>query len=292
VNRPSHAGDVREGGRWGRAQRWKNDAIYVGVRIALWVADRTPRTLLVSLASLVGFTAWMVRGCPRGRRRAFMDAGESLALCVLLRRNEVRALEWLDCDRDAISELDAALAPGRGAVVVSAHLGPFELVPAAVAELGHRPAVVVRESYDPRLDALVDAHRTGRGVNVIHRGRHGAGVRALRALRRGQPLGLLPDLPTRVERVSVTLLGRPAELAVGPARLARLAGVPLLVATAARPPGSRRHRLRVRRISLLDTDDDARLTQRIADELSQAIHEAPHQWLGSLAPLLKTPHTL
>jgi len=283
---------VREGGDWGRAQRCKNDAIYIAVRILLWVADHTPCAMLVGAGFVVGFAAWLLRGCPRGSRHAFVHAGESLALCVLLRRNDVRALEWLECDRDAISELDAALEPGRGAVVVSAHLGPFELVPAAVAELGLRPAVVVRESYDPRLDALVDAHRTGRGISVIHRGRHGAGVRALRALQRGQPLGLLPDLPARIERVSVTLLGRRAELAVGPARLARLSGAPLLVATASRPPGSRKYRLRVRRISPLDTDDDARLTQRIADELSQAIHEAPHQWLGNLAPLLKTAHRL
>jgi KDO2-lipid IV(A) lauroyltransferase len=198
----------------------------------------------------------------------------------LLRREKLCALDLLEVPPEAASLLAAALAEGRGAIVVSAHLGPFEVLAAAVAELGHRPAVVVRESYDPRLDQLVDAHRVRRGVTVIHRGRANAGVVMLRALRRGQPLGLLPDLPSRVRRLPVRLLGRIAELASGPARLAKLTGAPLLVATLVRPEGSGRHRLRVRRLAAGASDHDAVLTQRIADELSAAISQSPLEWLG------------
>jgi lauroyl/myristoyl acyltransferase len=179
--------------------------------------------------------------------------GENAALCLLLRRQGVRALDWVEVHDDDRIAFERVLARGRGAIFVSAHVGPFELLPAAVAELGLRPAIVVRESYDPRLDRLVDAHRHTRGIDVIHRGHPGAATRIVRALRAGQPVGFLPDLGGRVPSLEVPFLGDVRPFAIGPQHLAQRLGVPLVV-------GALRRRTHPRACQANDAHPGFRLT--------------------------------
>lgn len=289
--------DARAGGRWTRRQWLKNAAIRGLVRGLLALADRLPAPLLLAACRALGrLTPWVAPALARrARHRAalalpadvaerattscFVNAGTSLAATLLLRRPQVRPSDWIEIDAAARRELEQA----GGAVVVSAHLGPFELVAPAVAEAGLDPAVVVRESYDPGLDAHVDRHRLARGVTVIHRGRPGAGTRIVRSLRRGKLVGLLPDLPARVESVPVAFLGQTMAMPSGPARVARAARVPLLICTLAPLPGSDRFRLHVRRIDLPRGSLQA-MTQRVASALSEAISAAPEWWLWMAAP--------
>lgn len=281
--------DVRHGGRWTAAQSLKNAAILLATRAALGVCDRLPAALLLGLGRAAGRLA-SVPFAARVRRRAegvlgrsaagavaracFSASGENAALCLLLRRRPVRALDWVEVPDDARRAFEAALARGRGAVFVSAHVGPFELLPSAVAELGLRPAVVVRESYDPRLDRLVDAHRHTRGIDVIHRGRAGAPARIVRALRAGQPVGFLPDLGGRVPSLEVPFLGEMRPFAIGPQHLAQRLGVPLIVGALRRvQTASRPLKFRLA-ITEVDTSGGvAALTERVARELGAVISE-------------------
>jgi KDO2-lipid IV(A) lauroyltransferase len=294
---------VRLGGRWGPLQRLKNAGWLLAARAALAVADRLPvRWLLAAGRALGRLGALVLRG-PRARaaeqarlalgvddprrfaRDCFVRAGENLAWSLLLRRRGLRALDLVEVDADARRTLGSALGEGRGVVFVSAHLGPFELIAAAVAELGLSPAVVVRESYDPRLDPLVDRHRLERGVEVIHRGRPGAVRRIVRALDAGRPVGFLPDLGGRVQSVPVALLGQPVQLPVGPARIALGRRCPVLIGTLSRAPSravgmgaaAAPFRLRVERLA--GEPCEARMTQRVADALGEAIRRAPAEWL-------------
>ena len=103
----------------------------------------------------------------------------------------------------------------------------------------------------------------------------------MRALRRRRVLGFLMDLPGRIPTLPVVLLGQPSRLPIGPARIALRTGSPVVVGTPA--PGENGS-LEVR-ISRLPTDDlaagsedEARLTQRIADALSERIRSLPMHW--------------
>lgn len=191
----------------------------------------------------------------------------------------------MDLGDESHAALQRALAVGRGVVFVSAHLGPFELVAAMIAELGYRPAIVVRQSYDPRLDRWVDEHRIARGVEVIHRGSAGATRRILRALKSGRPVGFLPDLGGRVAKIPATFLGQEALLPVGPQRIASRFDIPVVIGTLQPGQSTRPFRLEIR---ALPTDlGEERLTQRVADELSDAILRAPEHWPW-MAPSLGT----
>lgn len=293
--------DLRRGGSWTRRQKLKNASLLVAIRCALFFADIAPRALLVASGRLLGrVTHALFRSARRDARRlveqalpsvdaralvrrSFENAGRNLALCLLLRRATPAALDLVEVDEASRRELQAALARGRGAVFVSPHLGPFELVAAAVAELGHRPVAVVRESYDPRLDPLVDAHRIRRGVGVIHRGHPAAALRIVRALREGRPVGFLPDLESRVPSVACRMLGRRWQLPVGPQRIAIRSGSPLLVGALGPPrPLSSAARpglfsLEIRQIE--PCEDELEMTRRVADALSGALERMPGHWL-------------
>jgi KDO2-lipid IV(A) lauroyltransferase len=296
--------DRRSGGRWTAAQAAKNFVVAWAVRGALRVTDRLPRGVLLALGRTAGRT--FHRLSQRARRTAleraagglsppdairvaracFERAGENLAICLLLRRPSERALAWVCVPAAARATLERALAEGRGAVFVSAHLGPFELVASAIAELGYRPAVVVRESYDRRLDACVDSHRLARGIGVIHRGDASASLRIVRALRAGQPVGLLPDLGGRVASLRTRFLGGTSAFPVGPQHLALRTGAPLLVGTLARRREPRGvgplFDLRIQEVPA--EGNVATLTQRVATVLSQDILKSPEDWLWMAGP--------
>jgi len=212
--------------------------------------------------------------------QSFVQMGENLCLSLLLRRHGPRASDFVSLDATSENTLCEAVAAGRGVVFVSAHLGPFELLAARVAELGISAAVVVRESYDPRLDLCVDAHRTARGLDVIHRGKPGAAARMLRALRQGKPVGFLVDIESRVPSVPREFLGRQVMIPLGPQRLCQLTGASMVVGTLQRrlgpTPGAVPHfDLIVTPVPRADEDE---LTYRVVRLVEQAILRSPEDW--------------
>jgi KDO2-lipid IV(A) lauroyltransferase len=305
--------DVRSGGTWTRRQRLKNDLIHLLVRSALTVADRLPAGLLLAVARAVGILAHAACGSARRHatlqasygspqlcasslvRESFRLAGESLGLTLLLRRGNTSALQWVEVGSCCRDEMNRALALGRGVVFITAHLGPFELIAAALAQLGYRPAVLVRESYDPRLNRVADAHRISRGVQVIHRGSSVAARSIVRTLRAGRPVGFLPDLGGRVRKTTVRLLGCSSDLAVGPMEIALRTGAPVLVGflaprssgpdrcTTHKPPFS------LQIVPIHGFTDAHSGSQQVADILSGAIARAPARWLWMAAHLQVMP---
>jgi lauroyl/myristoyl acyltransferase len=158
-----------------------------------------------------------------------------------------------------------------------------------VRELGLPAAIVVRESYDPALDAVVDAHRRARGITVIHRGAAGAAFRIVRALRSGLPVGFLPDLGGRVPSVALPFLGRPFPFPIGPQEIAVRAKAPVLVGTlqrarerrggaAAAPP----FELVIERLEPAATRDELsrRVAAHIEARITRAGSESDYPWMA------------
>lgn len=289
--------DRRFGERWTRAQGLKNAVIRSVVRGLLSLFDRLPAAWLLVLGASAGKIAHLLLGGTRRQTRArlvesfpegeasrvaracFENAGKSLALCLLLRRRSVRPADFVTLSASSQGVLERALAAGRGALVVSAHIGPFEMIPALLMERGFAPAVVVRESYDPALDDVADAHRRARGVEVIHRGDAHAALHIARGLRRGRPVGILPDLRSRrVATTKARFLGRTVAFPVGVERLATRLRCPVVVGTlASAPSGDAAFELQLEAVD--DETHGENLTQRVAHLLSQAILRSPEHWL-------------
>jgi KDO2-lipid IV(A) lauroyltransferase len=133
---------------------------------------------------------------------------------------------------------DAAVAR-RGLLIMTPHLGAFEVIAQAYAERfgARRPATVLyRRARKPWLRELVDRSRTRAHLSTAPASL--AGVRQmLRALKRGETVGLLPDqVPPRGMGVWAPFFGRPAYTMTLAARLAQQARADILLIYCERLP--------------------------------------------------------
>lgn len=297
---PTSTHDVREGGRWTCLQTTKNAILYAVARTAMALASPLPEAWLRALGRTLGwliYAAWpgprriahenLTRAFPellhahrrRIARRAYGELGGYLGETVALLAG--RPLSLLPIAEPSRRALETALAEGRGVVFASAHLGPWERVAGSLVAAGVPLVTLAREGYDARFTRVLDRLRDVLGVQAIYRGRPGAHVRIVRALRRGRVLGAPMDLRSRVPSIVAPLFGVPAETPVGPARIALRIGAPVVVGTAA--PGPMGLCITVTRIDTAGlaagAHGEAILTERINAELSRRIRALPEGWV-------------
>lgn len=287
------AADVREGGRWSLAQRAKNDLIFAGAFVALHGTRFVPPRWLRGAGRALGHVLHRLLGSERRRAdanvaralpslrpaeraelvsRSFVALGGVLGETLAALWSPPPSLPFAEADRAILSD---ALAEGRGVVLPSAHLGPWERVASTLVAAGFPLVALVRESYDARFDRWMARLRARGGVGTIPRGRPGAAASILRTLRAGKVLGAPMDLRSRVPSVDVPFFGVPAPTAVGPARIAIRARAPVVVATVERQPDGA---LALTCTRLEAIDDATALTARINEELTRRIATAPELW--------------
>jgi Kdo2-lipid IVA lauroyltransferase/acyltransferase len=119
--------------------------------------------------------------------------------------------------------LEAALAAGTGAILLTGHFGNWERMSHWVASHHYRVSVVSRDANDPQMEALVRELREREGVNVISRG--DAARPILKCLRQNEFVGILPDQNS--EEIFVPFFGHPCGTVTGPAVLSMRSGAPL-----------------------------------------------------------------
>jgi len=170
-------------------------------------------------------------------------------------------------------------AEGRGAVLLSAHLGNWELLGSACAALGHPLTVLVARQRNRRVDERVRAAREAAGMRVLYTD---GGLRpVLRALQCGEFVAFLFDQDAGRGGEFAPFLGRPASTPLGPFRFARLAGCPIVMGLSVRrPDGSYTADLPVLCLSReLDAGEAERAALREANRLLEAaVRRYPEQW--------------
>jgi len=151
-------------------------------------------------------------------------------------------------------EVEAALAEGKGIVLVTGHLGNWEVGGAAVSSRGILVDAVARPQRNPLFDRELLRTRERLGMRVIPQDQ--AVRRGFRSLREGRLLALVADQNVRNGGVFVEFFGSPASTARGPALFTLRAGSPLFVTAVIRQPGWRsRYRMSFRRIPVDPTGE-------------------------------------
>ena len=272
-------------------------------QLATMLGRRLPLRVSYGLAVVVGSAAYYL--WPRGRRsmarnyaRVLPGAGQREIRKVARRSLANYCCYLIDFIRfpsmapaqfvagvagdESFRALDAALARGKGAVVVCMHFGNWDLGAGATAARGY-PVTVVAETFaDPRLDEIVVGARRKLGMRIVKMEKVGPSI--LRALKQNGVLALLIDRPVPGDGVKVRFFGEEGEVPAGPARLALRAGA--AVVPAAFP---RQHRNRLDVSTLTDfgisaeaTGDEERdirqLTQAIMDAHERFVRAYPDQW--------------
>jgi KDO2-lipid IV(A) lauroyltransferase len=146
---------------------------------------------------------------------------------------------------DGMEHYDAARAAGKAIVLLTPHVGCFEICAQAFAER-HPITVLYRPSKQEWLQPVIDQGRAQPGVSLASADL--AGVRLiLAALKRRETVGILPDqVPGVGEGEWVEFFGRPAYTMTLAAKLADRADVACLMVAGERLPHGAGYVLRIR----------------------------------------------
>ena len=171
-------------------------------------------------------------------------------------------------------------AAGRGAIVLTGHIGNWELGGATIAASGVPIDVVVRLMGNPMFDGFLTGMRHRLGMTVV---RDRDAVRhTARALREGRVMAFLLDQSgLHIASSFVPFFGRPAKTPRGPAVLALRLAVPVFFGVCLRLPDGRYH-LHIREVVTERTGDTDRDVDAILNEysrlLEQFVRQAPEQY--------------
>jgi len=263
------------------------------------VVSRLPVSIIVPLTAVGGTVEWALR--PAKRRRLAENLCHTLGLPpdhprvkVLVRRevlNEARRSAdflWAIAKPEELlatteivgrEHIDAALSHGRGVLLVSTHVGGWEVATALPREIVPVPTTAI--VTDDWLAWAVEGLRVRAGLGIMYDSEPVS--KAARVLRAGEAILVLGDYAKPWMRTyPVRLLDAVAELPAGPAVLSRLCGTPL-VPFSVLPRAPRRWRVELEP-PLLPPDRNGgeeaerALLQALADRWSVTLREHAEHW--------------
>jgi len=180
---------------------------------------------------------------------------------------------------DSYAPMDAILARGKGAIVVSAHLGNWEWLSKRAAMEGYSIKVVARQSEDEKFNALTDRVRGTNGYSVHPRGDSPRAL--LKQLRDNKIIAIVPD--QKSEDVFVPFFGHLAGTVAGPAVLALKTGAAILPMFCPRQPDGTYKMVFYPAIIPEPTDDAEadvrRIMAEVTADIEDIVRQYPDQWL-------------
>lgn len=151
---------------------------------------------------------------------------------VLMSRLRGSRLQQLIGRRSKPEPLKEALAAGTGAILISPHLGTWELGGLGLADLGYRVNVLTFREPDEKVNEQRRQVREERGIGVIYVNRDDSSplaiIEAVNALRRNEIVCLIGDRDGSSNTVTVPFFNRPTPLPAGAAHLALATGAPVI----------------------------------------------------------------
>jgi Kdo2-lipid IVA lauroyltransferase/acyltransferase len=299
-------GEQSEGGvrravkRRGLARTWIE---YAAAWTILKVVSLAPRAFAMRAGQAVGALACAVlphlrRHAEVNLRLAFpdLDEGERRRIRRGVFRNLGRLLgevsQFPRLDRKNISSIVAyeglenylsAVAEGRGVILLTGHIGAWELSVYAHSIYGHPMSFLARRVDNPLVERLAESYRARYGNRSIDK--IGSVREVLKTLKSGGVVGILADLnASREEGVFCDFFGVEACATAGVATLALRTGAVVLPGYLIWDEKARIHRLHFEPpVETIDTgnqkEDVIANTARYAKVLESIIRRHPDQWL-------------
>jgi len=221
-------------------------------------------------------------GRERILRGVFRYLGWQLVeFCRMDRYTPENTAGWLRTE--GLEHYRAARARGKGVLIVTGHLGAWELSSYYHSLMGYPMGMVIRRLDNRRLDAYVNAIRCRHGNRVLHKDDFARGL--LTAMRAGQTVGILMDTNmTPPQGVFVEYFGVQACTASGLARVALKTGAAVLPGFMLWEPAERRYVLHFGPEIVFPRTGDAEsdilaATQACTRAIESWVRRYPDQWL-------------
>ena len=276
---------------------------YSAARLLFASLALLPRSVAIivsrAIARIVYLLAWKLRRIgelnlkiafpqmsPPERRRvlrdSFLNLGRHLGEFSRFSTTTPETLrETIDCE--GLERLEAARALGRGVIMITGHLGAWELISFALSAFGYPFNFLVRRIENPAVEQLLENTRTRFGNRTIDK--RSAARSMLTTLRAGGVLGLLVDINVvRDKGIFVDFFGVPASTTFMAAKLALRTGAAVIPVFA--PWEHRRQRfvldigapLTIERCGE-EQQDIRQLTSKLTNVVEDHVRRYPDQWL-------------
>ena len=276
---------------------------YGALRVVVWTLASVPRPIALWLGRAVGRLALLLAGRLRevGRtnlRIAFPSVGKQerdLILRAAFAALGTQLVEFCrmrgytrdDVERliryEGFEHLERAAARGCGVLILTGHLGAWELSSFSHSLMGHPMGMVIRRLDNPLVDAFVNGVRCLHGNRVLHKDDFARGL--LSEMRAGRTVGILMDTNmTPPQGIFVPFFGVQACTASGAARIAQRTGAAVLPGFLLWEQAEGRYVLRFgEEIEVARTEDaeedTRRNTARFTAVLESYVRRYPEQWL-------------
>jgi KDO2-lipid IV(A) lauroyltransferase len=216
-------------------------------------------------------------------RRLFFEYGRA-TIDVWRMRSEAFTPRITTLEQDA-RVLAAGRRNGRGFLLVTGHVGNWEMGAVTLKAHGLTAAVVGQPELDPNVQEMRRKLRARLGVESIDIGSSMATAFKVRgAVDRGRAVALLVDRAYPEDRVFVPFFGRPTPFLRSPALLARFCSCPVLPGFFLRSPDGSYFNVWGELLwpdsSLSPEDDAARLMTRVSADLENVVRQHPTQWFN------------
>ncbi len=209
---------------------------YLLIKGGIALINALPYPLALSVGRFFGLLGWLVdpfhrrvaqiqlRHClgeayrPSTVRRVFMNHGDIL----------VDTIKYASMDDEEIrtriviegkEHLDEALSGGKGLMMITGHIGNWEILAHLPRLLGIRFCVMADVRDDPRIEAVVDDIRSRSGATILPP--KGKALMLIRELKKGNTIGVIMDQRgKRSDLLFCDFFGLPAPTNPAPAFIA------------------------------------------------------------------------
>lgn len=184
---------------------------------------------------------------------------------------------------DGLERYLAARDKGKGVLIVTGHLGAWELSSFYHSLMGHPMSMVIRRLDNAKVDQLVNGIRCRHGNRVLHKDDFARGL--LGAMRQGETVGILMDTNmTPPQGVFVPFFGKMACTASGLARVALKTGAAVLPGFMLWEEAEQKYVLHFGEEIQLDSigNDEADVlnnTAKCTAAIEEYVRRYPDQWL-------------
>ena len=215
-------------------------------------------------------------------RRLYRNLGRHLAEFCRMRRYTRQNTRDL-IRYEGLEHYLAARDRGHGVLIVTGHLGAWELSSYWHSLMGYPMTMVIRRLDNARVDRMVNAIRCLHGNRVVHKDDFARGL--LSAMKKGETVGILMDTNmTPPQGVFVPFFGVAACTASGLARVALRTGAAVLPGFLVWEQAEKKYVLHFGpEIPLVKTEDDERdtleNTARFTAAIEAFVRRYPDQWL-------------
>jgi KDO2-lipid IV(A) lauroyltransferase len=215
-------------------------------------------------------------------RQVYVHLGWQLVeFCRMARYTSQNTRDWMRAE--GLDHYLAARARGKGVLIITGHLGAWELSSFYHSLMGHPMGMVIRRLDNRKLDEYVNNIRCLHGNFVVHKDDFGRAL--LTAMREGGAVGILMDTNmTPPQGQFVKFFGIDACTATGLAHIARNTGAAVLPGFMLWEPAEQKYVLHFGpEVEIPRTSDRAadilEGTERCTAVIESWIRRYPDQWL-------------